>query len=47
MNQDINRQNKLQNLEILQKCYKNITFILNLAIYIDFFTKKDKIIKEL
>ena len=33
--------------EILQKCYKNITFILNLLIYIDFFIKKDKILTEL
>ena len=38
---------KKQNLEILQKYYKNITFILNLLIYIDFFIKKDKILKEL
>ena len=33
--------------EMLQKYYKNITFILNLVIYIDFFIKKDKILKEL
>ena len=32
---------------MLQKYYKNITFILNISIYIDFFSKKDKIIKEL
>ena len=32
--------------EMLQKYYKNITFILNLVIYIDFFIKKDKILKE-
>ena len=33
--------------EMLQKYYKNITFILNLVIYIDFFIKKDKILTEL
>lgn len=33
--------------EMLQKYYKNITFILNLVIYIDFFIKKDKILAEL
>ena len=40
-------QKKWQNLGILQKYYRNITFILNLIIYIDFFIKKDKILKEL
>ena len=34
-------------MEMLQKYYRNITFILNLIIYIDFFIKKDKILKEL
>ena len=33
-------------MEILQKYYKYITFILNLKNHIDFFIKKDKILKE-